>query len=126
VARDVGELRLRHQVLARQAVHARGAELDLALGVQVSVKVAVAGAAAEQLDTADFDDAVAELGIETRGLGIKDYLPHSVFPYWRACPPARFPGARRARAPSAILCRVSPAARRAGATGPRSSPASCP
>ena len=58
----IGELGLLPQVLERQAVHARRAEVDIALGIQVGVKVPLCDAPREDLHTADFDDAVAELG----------------------------------------------------------------
>src|SRR5688572_3580534 len=118
--RHLGELRLRHEVLAREAVHARRPKLHLALRVEVGVKAALAQAPVENLDAADLDDAVAELGIETGRLRIKNYLPHLVSLYWRADRPVRFPGAPRAPAPSAILCRAWRRAPRAGATDPRS------
>ena len=63
LARHLGKFRLRAQVLERQAVHPRRAEVDVTLRVQIGVEVPLADAPREDLDTADFDDAVAELGV---------------------------------------------------------------
>jgi hypothetical protein len=40
-----------------------------------------AGAAADQLDRSDFDQAVAQVGLEAGGFGIEDDLPHATFPF---------------------------------------------
>ena len=74
LARHVSELGLRAQVLERQPMHARRAEVDVALRIQIAVELALAQAPREDLDTADFDDAIAELGVESRGFGVKDDL----------------------------------------------------
>ena len=115
-----GEFRLGAQVFQRHAMHPGRAQVDVALGIEISVELPLADVAREDLYTADLDDAVAELGVQARGLGIKDYLarhscwiprPILVSPYWRARQLVRFPDARHGRAPSATLPHVFPPAR---------------
>src|SRR5690349_21601986 len=74
LAGDVGELGFRAQVFERQAVYARRAEVDVALRVEIGVEVPLGEPPREDLHAAQFDDAVAELGVQSRGFGIKDYL----------------------------------------------------
>src|SRR6185503_2043243 len=85
------------EVLERLAVDARGARLDLALGVHVVMQGGVAYAAAQDLDAADLDDAVAVLGVESCCFRIEDDLFQPGMPLfaslsarsfsgWPACP----------------------------------------
>src|SRR5260221_6898344 len=123
--RHLGEFRLGAQVFERHAVYPGRAQVDVALGVEVSVELPLADVAREDLYTADFDDAVAKLGAESCGFGIKDYLArHSLESlYSPERLRAHFPDARRGRAPSATLPHVGRRARRAFSRGRYSSPA---
>jgi len=51
--------------------------LAVTLGIHVTVEVTAGQAPIDDLDGGDLDDAVTELGIETRGLGVDDQLAHS-------------------------------------------------
>src|SRR5258706_9907565 len=126
--RHLGEFRLGAQVFERHAVYPGRAQVDVALGVEVSVELPLADVAREDLYTADFDDAVAELGVEAGGFGIKDYLArHSLESlYSPERLRAHFPDARRGRAPSATLPHVGRRARRAFSRDRYSSPVFCP
>ena len=75
---DLGKLRRRQQPLARNAVHGARALVDLALRIQVAVEMPATGSAIEQLDAADFYDAVAALGFQAGGFGIENDLSHGV------------------------------------------------
>src|SRR5579859_8167676 len=55
---DVGEFRLLGQPLARQPVHGQRAIFDIALRIEETVEIAAGGAAIEQFDAADLDDAM--------------------------------------------------------------------
>ena len=57
-------------------MHGERAVLDLALGIQVAMKGAPARAAVDELDAADLDDAMIELGLQARGLRVEHDLSH--------------------------------------------------
>src|SRR5204862_3449848 len=71
---DLGEPRLLPQVLQRHAVHAGRAQVDVAFRIQIDVEMALRDLPRKDLHTADFDDAVAELGIEPGGFSVQHYL----------------------------------------------------
>jgi hypothetical protein len=52
------------------------ARIDLAIRLQIAVEVVSGQAAIDELDTADLDDPMAILRIETRGLGVEHDLSH--------------------------------------------------
>src|SRR5262245_27895438 len=62
------------QKLHRQAVHRHGLWVNVALGVQVAVKLAARGNSVDDLNAADLDEAIAADWIEPRGFGIEDDL----------------------------------------------------
>ncbi len=62
------------------AVHRERPLVDIALGVQVVVKVSPGRAAAQQLHAPDLDDAVVLRGLKTGGFGIENDLAHPVIP----------------------------------------------
>ena len=70
------EARLALEIRARDAVHRERALVDLALGIEVAVESAPGRTAIHELDAADLDDAVAQLGFEARGFGVEDDLSH--------------------------------------------------
>src|SRR6516162_1883620 len=83
---DLGKARLPVEIGARDAVYGERAVVDLAFRVQITMEGAAARAAVDELDTADLDDAVIELGLEPRGLGVEDDLAHGARVYrkdWR-------------------------------------------
>ena len=92
VVDDLGELRLVLEEVAGEAVHRERALVAVALGIDVLVKAAFGDAPADDLDAADLDDAMAFLGLETRGLGVQHDLSHA-----RSLAP---PVARPARTPT--------------------------
>jgi len=57
--RHLGEARLFGEPRAREAVHRDGALFDVALGIEVAVEMGLVGRRFQQLDAADFDDAMA-------------------------------------------------------------------
>ena len=73
---DVGEARLLRQELVRDAVDLLRAAVDLAIGPQVTMERAPGLASLHELDAADFDDAMALLGLESGGFGVEDDLAH--------------------------------------------------
>ena len=111
---DLGKARLAGELVERDAVHGRGAGVDLALGIQVFVEVPAGGAAVHHLDAADLDDAMAALGLEAGGFGVEYDLSQAAIlirrslpqasrrsPRWRADPRARCPRCRSAPSPTA-------------------------
>ncbi len=77
VVDHLGELRLVLEEVARQSVHRECPFVAVALGIDVLVKAPVGDAAADDLDAADLDDAMAFPGLETRGLGVQHDLSHA-------------------------------------------------
>ena len=61
---NFGELAMLHQKVARQPVHAHDFIRHAAFGVEIDVILAAGALEIEQLDAADFDDAVAEFDLE--------------------------------------------------------------
>ena len=66
-------------------MHGELAFVDLAFGVEVAVEGAPALAPVDELDAADFDDAVIQLGLESGGLGIQHDLAHGARVYRNDC-----------------------------------------
>ena len=64
------------EVGALDAVHGHGALVDGPLGIQVAVKRAARHTSVDELDAADLNDSVTELGFEAGGFGIEDDLAH--------------------------------------------------
>src|SRR6516225_7046326 len=81
---DLGEARLPVEIGARDTVHRDRPVVDLAFGVQVAMEGATARPAVDELDAADLDDAVIELGLESRGLGVEYDLAHGARVYRNA------------------------------------------
>ena len=75
---DVLEFRLVAQELAGKAVDLKRARVALAPGVAVAVKIVAGEAAIDELDAGDFDDTVAQFGLQSRRLGVEDYLAHAL------------------------------------------------
>ena len=73
---DVGEARLLREEFVGDAVHLLRAAVDFAVGPQVTMERAAGLAPIDQLDAADFDDAMALLRLEARGFGVEDDLAH--------------------------------------------------
>jgi hypothetical protein len=67
------------QVRQPHAVHLGGAGIDLALRVQVLVEMHAGGAAVDQLDGPDLDDAMAFTGLKAGGLGVENDLSQAGF-----------------------------------------------
>jgi hypothetical protein len=57
-------------------MHAQRALFDFALGADVAVEGASRGTAIDQLDAADFDDAMVQFELEAGGFGIENDLAH--------------------------------------------------
>ncbi len=83
---DFRETRLPVELGPRDAVHGERALLDVALGIEVAMKGAPARAAVDELDAADLDDTMIELGLQARGLGVKHHLSHGPRVYRNAWP----------------------------------------
>ena len=81
---DLGEARLPVEISARDTVYRKGAIVDIAFGVQVAMEGATARPAVDELEAADLDDAVIELGLEPRGLGVEYDLAHGARVYRNA------------------------------------------
>ncbi len=73
---DLGKLRFAFEVGALDAVDGHRALVDSALGIHVMVKRAPRHTAVHDLNAADLDDAVIELGFEAGGFGVEDDLAH--------------------------------------------------
>src|SRR6185312_2749963 len=82
---DLAEARLPVEVGARDAVHGERAVIDLAFGIEVAMKRTAGRTAVDQLDAADLDDAVIQLGLEAGGLGIQHDLAHGARVYRNPC-----------------------------------------
>ena len=108
VVDDLGELRLVLKEVAREAVHGERALVAVALGIDVLVKAVFRDAAADDLDAADLDDAVAFLGLETRGLGVQHDLSHVRSLALPVARPASAP--TRVEASYSAPCRATPSA----------------
>src|SRR5690348_5273051 len=72
------EQRLVRQELGREAVNRKGFGRHLPLRIDVAVKGLTGRHAVDQLDTADFDQAVAAQGIEAGGFGVEDDFAHGL------------------------------------------------
>ena len=73
---NFSEARLACKIGSRNAVHCKRALVDIPLGIEVAMEAPARSAAIDQLDAADLDDAMPELGLESRGLGIQNDLSH--------------------------------------------------
>lgn len=81
---DIGEEALGHlgkpwliaQEFGGDAMHVRGAGLDLTIGLEILVKVVTGQTTIDQLDAPDLDDAVPLKRVETGRLGIQHELSH--------------------------------------------------
>ena len=78
---DFGKTRLVGEKGVGDAMHRRRTGIDLAIRLDVLMKVIAREPTVDQLDTADLDDPMPLLGIETRGFGIQDDLTHSRHPF---------------------------------------------
>ena len=83
---DFREARLAVELGARDAVHGERALVDVALGIQIAMEGAPARAAVDELDAADLDDAMIELGLEAGGFRVEDDLAHGPRVYRNAWP----------------------------------------
>src|SRR5262249_7043327 len=61
------------------------AVVDVAFGIQITMEGPAARAPVDELDAADLDNAMIELGLEPRGLGVEDDLAHGARVYRNAC-----------------------------------------
>ena len=64
------------QELGRDAVHLQRAGIDFAVRAQVAMEHPARAPAIDDLDAADLDDAVPQLGLEAGGFGVEDDLTH--------------------------------------------------
>ena len=71
---DVLEERLVLQEIAGQAVHRYGVAVDVALGIEIAVKLAAGRDAVDDLDAAELDQAIPVGVVEARGLRVDDDL----------------------------------------------------
>jgi hypothetical protein len=71
-----GKFRLVAQELRRQPMNAEGLFRHRAFGVEIDVKMSAGRDVIDQLDAADFDDAVTGLRRQPRGFGIEHDLAH--------------------------------------------------
>src|SRR5258708_3310592 len=76
LGRDLAKLGFVLEELLVDAVHLERAFLALALGIDVAVEVVSRDAPAQDLDTAQFDDPVAETRVQAGGFGIQDDTSH--------------------------------------------------
>ena len=74
---DLAELRLAAQIVARQPVHFRCGEIDVALGIEPVMQMPARQASIDELHGRDFDDPVTLLGIEPSRLGVEQKLAHA-------------------------------------------------
>ena len=81
---NLGETRLILLIGTTDAVHGLGAFIDIAIGVQEAMEVATGQAAVDELEAADFDDAMAVPRGQARCFGVEDYLSHVSFALGRA------------------------------------------
>src|SRR5450830_736788 len=75
---NLTKLRLIAQEFAGQAVDVQRALFRLTFRIDVEVEIIPRQHAVVQLNAADFQDAVAQLGIDTGSFSIEDDLAHSV------------------------------------------------
>ena len=126
---DLVEARLVGEEFQREPGDFLRAGGKFAVGVEVGVERAPAGPAFQQFDAADFDDAVAAVGVQAGGFGIEHDLSHGSSGRMRFSlpasrvrarfPPPRVPARRRVRCRDRH-CGPSPNARRCGgARSPR-------
>jgi len=78
---DIGEAWLALERGGGDAVHGERRGVNVALGIDVTMKSAARRSAVEQFNAADFDDAVTELGLEARRLGVEEDLSHGARVY---------------------------------------------
>src|SRR5258708_6236969 len=74
--------------LVGDAVHLERTHLAFALGVDVAMEVVPGDAPAQDLDTAQFDDPVAQACVEAGGFGVQDDSSHRRSNLSRPQPPA--------------------------------------
>ena len=74
---NVGKARLVLQEVEADSVHRQRALVDVAIGVEIAVKVPVGQPPVAHLDAADFDDAVPELVLKAGRFGIEEDLSHA-------------------------------------------------
>src|SRR5690606_5428442 len=104
---DVGEARLVGQELGGQPVHRQRFGIAVAVGIQVNVQVVAGDGAVDDLDAADFDDAVALRGVQSGGFGIEDDLAHGDYSEaGGVMPGAAWPDAARPEGWRAFATRV--------------------
>ena len=72
--RDIGKARFVLQEFETDAVNCKSPRVDIAIRVEVAVKMAVGQASVTHLDTTDFDDAVSEFVLKAGGFGVQEYL----------------------------------------------------
>jgi hypothetical protein len=79
----VAELRLAAQERGRQPVHLLGLRRHVALGVDIHVEAAPGGQVVLDLQAGQFDQLVAEVGLEACGFGIEnDLTRHETYFGW--------------------------------------------
>src|SRR5579859_1477306 len=79
--RDLRKFGLVREVCLRDAVNGQRTLINRALGIEVSMEGASGCPPIDQLHATDLDDPVAQLGLEARGFGIEDNLPHGARVY---------------------------------------------
>src|SRR5438445_1349486 len=77
---DLAKLGFVLEELVGDAVHLERALLALALRIDVAVEVVSRDASAQDLDTAQFDDPVAETCVEAGGFGVEHDAAHEIQP----------------------------------------------
>jgi hypothetical protein len=61
-------------------MHFHGGDIDLSLGIEITLIVIAGGFPILQLYAADLDNPVALQRIQSSGFGIEDYLSHEFIP----------------------------------------------
>ena len=70
----IGEYRLVRQIPILDAMHLGCCDIYLSLGIDISLKHILGGAAVDEFDAADLNDAMTRRGIQSRGFRIKNNL----------------------------------------------------
>ena len=73
---DVAEAPVRFQEFDRQPVNGEGFRRHIPVGIEIGVKRRAGRDAVEQLDAADFDEAMTLVGIQPGGFGVEDDFAH--------------------------------------------------
>ena len=76
IIHDLGKTRFALKIIAANAVNSLSTFIDVAVGIKKAVKLPPCQAAVDQLNAANFDDAMPVLGRKAGGFSIEDDLSH--------------------------------------------------